>query len=66
MSRTKEITEDLRKRADVAHQAVNVTIPSLKSLDSTNPQLDKDHCYPPEKRSTNKDHSNRRVIVYEY
>ncbi len=35
---TKEITEDLWKRVDVAHQARK---PSLKSLDSTNPQSDR-------------------------
>ncbi len=44
--------------------------PSLKSLDSTNPPSDRlstnDHCYLPEKRSTNKDHSKaERVIVCE-
>ncbi len=48
-----------------------VTKPSLKSLDSTNPdcvQMEEiqDHCYLPEKWSTNKDHSKaERVIVCE-
>ncbi len=47
-----------------------VTKPSLKSLDSTNPQSDRlctnDHCYLPEKWSTNKDRSKaERVIVCE-
>ncbi len=41
MSRTKQITEDLGKRVDVAHQAGKVTKPSLKSLDSINPQSDR-------------------------
>ncbi len=41
MSWTKQITEDLGKRVDVAHQARKVTKPSLKSLDSTNPQSDR-------------------------
>ncbi len=39
MARTKKISEDLRKRVDVAHLAEQVTKPSLKSLDSTNPQI---------------------------
>ncbi len=47
-----------------------ITKPSLKSLDSTNPHSDRlctnDHCYLPEKCSTNKDHSKaERVIVCE-
>ncbi len=41
MSRTKEITEELGKRVDVAHQARKVYKPSLKCLDSTNPQSDR-------------------------
>ncbi len=74
MSRTKEITEDLGKRVDVAHQARKGYKPSLMSLDSTNPQSDRllqmeeiqDHSYLPEKWSTNKDHSKaERVIVCE-
>ncbi len=38
MSRTKEITEDLGKRVDDIIRIEKVTKPSLKSLDSTNPQ----------------------------
>ncbi len=41
MSRTKEITEDLGKRVDVAHQAKKSIKPSLKIVDSTNPQSDR-------------------------
>ncbi len=39
MSRTKEITEDLGKRVDVLIRLEKAT--SLKSLDSTNPPLDR-------------------------
>ncbi len=45
--------------------------PSLKSLDFTNPQSDnciqmeeiQDHCYLPEKWSTNKDHSKAECVI---
>ncbi len=41
MSRTKEITEDLVKRVDVLIRLEKFTKPSLKGLDSTNPQSDR-------------------------
>ncbi len=41
MSQTKEITEDLGKRVDVAHQARKGYKTISKSLDSTNPQSDR-------------------------
>ncbi len=75
MSQTKEITEDLGKRVDVAHQArKGYQKLSLKSLDSTNPQSDRlctnggnsRPLLPSQKWSTNKDHSKaERVIVCE-
>ncbi len=73
MSQTKEITEDLGKRVDVARQArKGYQKLSLKSLDSTNPQSDRlctngGNSRPllaSQKWSTNKDHSKaERVIV---
>ncbi len=74
MSRTKEITEDLRKRVDVAHQARKgyKTISKEFGLHkSTVRQIvykwrNSRHCYLPEKWLTNKDHSKaERVIVCE-
>ncbi len=41
MSGTKEITEDLRKRVDVAHRARNVYKTISKEFDSTNPESDR-------------------------
>ncbi len=73
MSRTKEITEDLGKGVDVAHQARKgyKTISKEFGLHkSTVRQIVykwiQDHCYLPEKRLTNKDQSKaERVIVCE-
>ncbi len=71
MSRTKEITEDLVKRVDVAHQARKVTEPSLRVWTlQINSQKDcvqmkeiQVHCYLPEKWSTNKDHSKAEPVI---
>ncbi len=73
MSRTKEITEDLRKRVDVARQArkgyktISKETPQIHSqTDCVQMEEIQDHCYLPEKWSTNKDHSKaQRVIVCE-
>ncbi len=68
MSRTKEITEDLGKRVDVAHQARKgyKTISKEFGLHKSTVRQIQDHCYLPEKWSTNKDHSKaERVIVCE-
>ncbi len=74
MSRTKEITEDLGRRVDVAHQArqgyktISKEFGLHKSSQTDCVQLEEiqDHCYLPEKWSTNKDHSKaERVIVCE-
>ncbi len=71
MSRTKEITED---KKSWCYSLEKFTKPSLKSLDSTNPQSDRLYTnggnsrplYLPEKWSANKDHSKaERVIVCE-
>ncbi len=72
ISRTKEITEDLGKRVDVAHQArkgyktISKEFGLHKSSQTDCVQMEEiqDHCYLPEKWSTNKDHSKaERVIV---
>ncbi len=73
VSWTKEITRTSEKELILLIRLEKVTKPSLKSLDSTNPQSDRlcmeeiqDHSYLPEKWSTNKDHSKaERVIVCE-
>ncbi len=70
MSWRKEISEDLGKRVDVARQARKGYITISKQFGI--PQIYihycdiQDHCYLPEKWSTNKDHSKAdRVIVCE-
>ncbi len=74
MSRAKEITEDLEKELMLLIRLEKVAKPSLKSLDSTNPQIHsqtdsvqieeiQDHCYLPEKWSTNKDHSKAECVI---
>ncbi len=74
MSGTKEITEDLRKRVDVAHWARNVYKTISKEFGLHKSRVRQivykwriqDLCYLPEKCSTNKDHSRaERVIVCE-
>ncbi len=63
---TKDITEDLGKRVDVAHQARKEFGLHKSTVRQTGVQMEEiqDHCYLPEKWSTNKDHSKaERVIV---
>ncbi len=73
MPRTKEITEDLVKRVDVAHQnrkgykIISKEFRLHKSSQTDFVQMEEiqDHCYLPKKCSTNKDHSkSERVIVW--
>ncbi len=74
MSRAKEITEDLRKRVDVAHQARKGCKTIFKELGLHKYTVRQivykwrkfktlQHCYLPEKWSTNKDHSKAECVI---
>ncbi len=65
-SETKEITEDLGKRVDVAHQTRKAykTISKSFGLHKSTVRLcTHDHCYLPEKWSTNKAHSKVECVI---